>query len=328
MTDYTEALLKAFSIVADSSLDTKNDKTIEATILNCMNTSTNQYAASYNGGQITIYGQNNTQYNKNDKVYVLIPHGDMSATKYILGLVSIEEKTTEEKDIETKISDYNIIGTNIVNNVSYYSNLQQKDILTFPLMLQCNKVSNYYTCYLKDEQGTVNLPRVEINETDAIRNFNNIDALLIKANFLTDLSISANGDYGIIVTLNTTIGETTTSIPYIFNTAKMTGNPMQYYGGSTQYAIFDFTNIKYNYIESIVSFAEGFVQKDTDVNCGTVTIKDLEICGLSKISGNESGYKLTLSTPFGNILNSGDNIAINARCFKEYEEITTNLKFY
>ena len=325
MADYTGALLKAMSIISENSSGTNSDKTVKASIVSVQ--SDNQYTASYNGGQIAAYSNNSEKYNIGDLVYVQVPQGNFDNVKYILGLAEIAPLDQEEERTNANIlSNYTKVGGNIIINKETWSDADNRSYTAFPSILYCNKVSNYNFCYKKDrDEEDTNPIWVDVDEKSFTNNLNDADSILIKANFLTNLATNASGDYGIIITMNVSIGENTSNVSYILNTEKMLGNPMKFYNGSSQYAIFNFEGVKFNYIQSILLYTSGFVTKDTKDDYGYVKFNNLELYALSKMTSDQDGYCVSITSPNGNSFEKiDDKITLTANVFKDHKETNCN----
>ena len=93
--DVSDALLKAMSIVANQATSNQNaDISIKAIIKSRVDSSTGQYLATYNGGDITIFdiAASTNIYSPGTQVYVLVPEGNFSNKKYIIGAVDINHQ--------------------------------------------------------------------------------------------------------------------------------------------------------------------------------------------------------------------------------------------
>lgn len=84
-----DILLQAMDIIASRRVATANyDKTIQANIVSCVDSSTEKYRVKYQDSVFLAYANNTEQlYEKDDAVYVLIPNGDMKKEKLILGKI-------------------------------------------------------------------------------------------------------------------------------------------------------------------------------------------------------------------------------------------------
>ena len=95
MADLTKSLLDAISIIADKTVDEiSSDETIKAAIKKVINTSEGKYLVNYNNGDFYAYKQSGSTdlYQTGEQVYVLIPKGDMSQKKFIIGRVEDDKK--------------------------------------------------------------------------------------------------------------------------------------------------------------------------------------------------------------------------------------------
>lgn len=90
-------VFQAVDIVAESRIKKyKYDQTIEARIVSAQNKDKGMYRVECSNGygNFTAYSIGNQIYNLNDIVYVLIPLGDFSQTKYIISLKNYSQNRT------------------------------------------------------------------------------------------------------------------------------------------------------------------------------------------------------------------------------------------
>lgn len=84
-----DTLLQAMDIIASRRVATANyDKTIQANIVSCVDSSAGKYRVKYQDSVFFAYANNTEQiYEKGDAIYVLIPNGDMKKEKAIIGKI-------------------------------------------------------------------------------------------------------------------------------------------------------------------------------------------------------------------------------------------------
>lgn len=327
----TDSLLRAIRSTVDGAISNlSNDITVKATIIECTNASINEYSASYNGGQINVYSQDGSSYQTGETVYVLVPMSDFGNKKYIIGRASNGDIIQENNGVANSskiLADYNVIG----KNANLSGTFQNDTTSPFPVTLNPNKVSDWVVCYdfTDTDIPTINHRRISLDSKNLTRNMKNSDGLLIRAKFTTDLSAKARGNYGIKIIANVTLEDgSTASVPYSLDTSVMKGDPMRYYSGMTQHLICDFSKYKFNYIENIICFSQGFTDKET-TDLGSIKINNLEIYALSSIGSSGGEYVLSLMTPFGNILDdNSDKVEITAKVYNLGVDITSSATIY
>ena len=109
--DYEQALLSAIDYIVNNRVENiDRDKTITATIVSCNNALTREYSIQYNNGYITAYAQEGASYSSNQTVYVLVPLGDFSKKKTIVGLASNVSDDNNLTFVSSVLNDYNMIG--------------------------------------------------------------------------------------------------------------------------------------------------------------------------------------------------------------------------
>ena len=283
MIDLTKSLLDAIAIIADKSVeDVSSDQTIKAIVKKIISTSEGKYLVTYNNGDFYSYTQPNSKniYQPNEQVYILIPEGDMTQKKFIIGKVQDEDEEwqTFKTPTSSLLNDYNIIGNNIVIEKAYRKDIESDDLDVVkmqPLQLDFSSITDFHYCYLHDPNSIDNLPSdydtvtnrvVDIDEESFKNSAKEATSLLIKAKFKTQIdSDNIDYHYGIIINIafadktnpqtddNGNISYPPKLIAYILDTSKMTGNPMKFYDYTTQYTIESFDGENYLYIDSIIA---------------------------------------------------------------------------
>ena len=113
----TNNLLQAISIIAQQKVNSaKFDKTIQATIISCVDATIGKYKVRYQDGYWYAYSQSvDVNYSPGSNVYVLIPQGDMSNYKTIIG--TTQKLGTNYINIQSKDSGFVTVGNNVITNV-------------------------------------------------------------------------------------------------------------------------------------------------------------------------------------------------------------------
>ena len=116
--DFQEALLDAMKIITGQVIErTKMDQTVTATIVSYNNALTGEYRVSYNGGEMLAYANDGASYSENTMVYVLVPEGDFTKRKIIVGRATQAGDDANISFVSSALSGYNLIGGNcIVDN--------------------------------------------------------------------------------------------------------------------------------------------------------------------------------------------------------------------
>ena len=98
------------------------DKTIQATIITCVNEATGKYKIKYQDSTLYAYaGDSEKKYSKGNRVYVLVPGNDMTKDKTILGIVGQSEEyvATELGNVYTKVTQNLVLNPS--NEYKIYS---------------------------------------------------------------------------------------------------------------------------------------------------------------------------------------------------------------
>ena len=159
-TDLASNILDAIEILTDKKLqEAKFDRTIQATILNCVSNTKGEYRCRYQDSKFLAYTPNpDVTYEENALVYILIPGNDWDATKTILGTV---DKLGVDYIANISSKEYfDPIGDNVIDG-NYNIELNTWDGTGFKVLydktqninligLNKDKVEDYF----KDPQAT------------------------------------------------------------------------------------------------------------------------------------------------------------------------------
>ena len=99
MNNIENSICDAIDILVKQAINSANfDKTIQATIINCSEPSTGEYLVKYQDSKFYAYASNpDITYNSGALVHLLIPEGDFSKTKYIVGYVNYKKENNNER---------------------------------------------------------------------------------------------------------------------------------------------------------------------------------------------------------------------------------------
>lgn len=299
---YQDALFESMEyLLKDRVNKLDRDKTITATIVLCVNALTGEYKVNYNNGFITAYAEG-ASYSPNQTVYVLVPEGDFTKRKIIVGRASTLEGDNNITFVSSMLNDYNVIGDNVISDKN---NL-------YPIGLHSYLKEDYLVLYDKDlvndEDAKVKILSLDV---DKLNNYiKEAEAIMIEATFQTRLPkehrSAKEGIYGIqfLLAFQDQAEPTKERLyTYTLDTNNMTGNPFLYQNEMDQYAIFPIDVENFKRIESIMVFSRGFVSEDDprqDALWGAdIFIKDVEFYGLRPIDAQQGDYRLKITTPMG-----------------------------
>lgn len=282
----------AIELIVDRAIEQANyDKTVQATIIKCIDQTIGKYKVRYQDSTFYAYSGNpEVTYANGSTVYILIPSNNTEADKTILGTtkkLGINYITTVEGD-----EAYQIIGNNCIMNSSASFNLQsyRKD----------KQVKVLYSKQYTVNQNLINLNKIAINEY--IKNQQTIICgAIVKTALPTEQQF--RGNYGLIFALNFTDNTNNSVVTryYTVDVDKMRGNPYKILYDTRQYGIFDIDGENFIEVDSISIFCYDFPNTKPDSQCiDDIFIKDIELCGAERLTDDDlSNYSLTFHTPQG-----------------------------
>ena len=289
-----ETILQAVDIVASKKIASAGyDKTIQATIVSCVDATIGKYKVKYQDGFFFAYSANmDTSYSDGSTVFILVPGGDMSRDKTILGTtkkLGINYVTVAEGD-----QMYTPIGSNIISSSGSWD--------------LCSYVTDTKILY-SAEKGINQISIDTAAAEEYLKGSNYIVAGGYVRNNL-DVEQQHQGNYGITFALDFIDNATRQQVTrrYAVDVDKMTGDPYKLMNETRQYGVFEIDGVNFVRINQISLFVKDFPNnatgKPTDI-----TISQLELTGAVSLFNEDpnSACALVLVTPQGYIFDSGNS---------------------
>lgn len=292
MADYAENLCTAMETIAQQAIaDAGFDKTIQATVLRCEDSSSGQYLIKYQDSKFYAYSTRaDVTYPANTLVYILVPNGDFSQNKTIIGSATKTASTYVTSIVDD--SKYELIGGNIFIDDSYVYNMSSY------------VADRYYKLY--DYTDTENsLLDLEWANT-YIKN-----ATYIKFGATIQTKLDAEqqyqGNYGLKLTLDFYDEDKNIfSRTYTIDVNNMRGNPYRLVSATEQYKFFQVDGENFCRINSVQAFVYNFpntkiesslTDEDFDIN-----LTNFQLYAATALTEDElNSIGLVVTTPEGAI---------------------------
>lgn len=315
MSDLKESLFQAIRVIAQAE-DSKLTftKTIEATIFDNSQAPEGIYQVQYQDGVFPAYtdADNKVTYNIGDAVLVLIPDGDFSKQKRILGKKSqVGGGDSDSASTSTSLDKIDWIGP----DWSIWLDYDKTDPFAGKGLIAGGEQESLVLFDGFTQEDT----------TDEIifkRYFDACHAFLIKVNFRTDfpqdkISTYYGGNYG----LRLTFQKSGTEYVFILDTDNMNGDPYNYKDPSTQYIIYKYDNqaLAGATITKIELFQEDFTNEPQDHE--DIFASNLELSFVQEIEDLDNGYSINILTPQGNVV-SAQEITLRPQLKLDGKEIS------
>lgn len=313
MSDLKESLFEAIRVIAQAE-DSKLTftKTIEATIFDNSQAPDGIYQVQYQDGVFPAYtdADNKVTYSVGDAVLVLIPDGDFSKQKRILGKKS-QISGSDSASASTSLDKIDWIGPD------------------WSIWLDYNKQDPFIGKGLiaGGEQESLVLFNgfTQEDTTDEIifkRYFNACHAFLIKCDFRTDFPQDTiteyyGGNYG----LRLTFQKDNTEYVFILDLDNMNGDPYNYKDPATQYILYQYDNeaLAGATITKIELFQENF--NVTPQDHADIFATNLNLSFVQEIEDLGNGYSMNIITPQGNVV-SAQEITLQPQLKLDGQEIS------
>lgn len=241
--NYEEQFCSAIDIIVENAISKASfDKTIQATIISCVDSAIGKYKVKYQDSTFYAYASSvEVTYSKNANVYVLVPGNDMSREKTILGAVN--KLGTDYIATQDDISAYQIIGDNIINNITKSFGLKS--------YLQGGESINIYETN-----------QIEVDEVKMESYIPKADTLIVRAKFRTSLPKEQQyqGNYGITFNIRFMTPTGNQEIrSYTLDISNMRGNPYRLTSAVQQTAIFNIEGANFVAVDSVTIFCKDFL---------------------------------------------------------------------
>lgn len=288
-----QIILQTIDIIASKKIASAGfNRTIQATVLSCEDASRGKYKVKYQDGVFYAYTENTSvSYTNGTTVFILVPNGDMSQTKTILGAVS--KTGVDYVNAIVSQQEYNIIGNNVIldNNFSGLCSYKTKSIVL----------------YNKDlSENIINIDNVAAKEY-----FSNSDSIILSANIQTNLpeEQKEQGNYGILLGLDFKDPSTEEIITRYYNldVDTMEGNPYNFTIQTNQKQIFKIDKENFLEISTIALFVKDFPNQNQNITQNDIFISNISLTGAQVLSLESlNSYALLLKTPKGYIFTNND----------------------
>ena len=286
MNNIAEQICEAVDIIVSQKIAKAGyDRTIQATVLSCLDSVTGKYKVKYQNSSFIAYAANpSIRYQKDALVYILIPGNDMSRDKIIMN--SVDKSIFDYTNTIEDDNRYQVIGGDAV--------LKQNDIEG---LCSYKEIDGDQLYHIDNEENT-NI--IEVNNETLIAAIKEGGYFKIKMTIQTALDTvqQSTGQYGLsfVFLYENGISETIT-----FPSSKMNGNPYSFPVKQEQALYIPVNNVdKLISLQSISTFSKGFPLKAESKN-DDIFISDIELYGAKPLTEKELS-SITLS------LVTGDNI--------------------
>ena len=296
-------ICEAIDIIVNRAIEQATfAKTIVAQVLECVDAAAGLYKVKY---QESIYQATcdnlELQYKKGTDVYVLIPEGDFSKAKKILGAVSVlgaDYREQAERDAEF---DY-IGGDLIVDN-------HEVDLHSYRMEM-------------------IDIP-INVDIEAATESFTQSEYFIFGAEFKTAIPRENQyyGNYGLILTLEF---EDDITREYVLDVDHMVGQPYNQTKYTRQIAAFPIEGAQFKGVKSVIAFSQKFPNKDTS-KPADIFIRNIELCGANKNGYVQENGTLNILTPQGILIKDVESLPLQAEVRirgKALDPANHNLSFY
>lgn len=293
MNDIQKSLLDSLSLVANSSAkNMQNTVTIEAEVISIEDSGLNSYKVNYMNNKFIAYANTpNVQYTQGDKVYVLVPNGDFSKEKIIIGTIKPSGNifTTSSSDVSYHLEKSDNLFKNVgdISLCSYETEIQNISIDNNISYLLSHYFQKYKTLLLSFKIKTA-IPKEQ----------------QVKGNYGLSLKIPYLESHYNQET-NETIQEAVLR-EYIFDINNIIGNPYDFAENTQQdfYISID-SNFDSSQDLEFSAFVRDFYQEEghnDDIFISDISLKVVDILNET----DKSGYFLSIAAERGEFFNKGE----------------------
>ena len=279
-------ICEAIELIVNHAVENAGyDRTVQATIVSCIDPTIGKYKVNYQDAVFYAYAtSSDVKYNNGANVYVLIPGNDTSRDKTIIGTtkkLGINYATVAEGE-----EAYEYVGTNCIESNKQYN--------------LCSYTDRFVQVIYDKAQG---INDVNLNTNNVNRYLHDSSSILIGATFRTSLPVEQQfrGNYGLVFELNflDNATEKTVTRNYVMDVNQMLGNPYKMRNDTRQYGIFEIDNNNFVDVNRIYLFNYDFPNTATGKD-NDIFIKNIELIGNKALTAEElAAAALTFITPQG-----------------------------
>ena len=287
----TDALLKAFNkVVEQKQLEQKTTSVIEGKIVEVLDSGIGCYKIEYLGGTFNAYASNkNYKYNIDDRVYIIVPDGDMYNTKIILSTIGVENSSVIK--LSNQDTFYIPFGDNL-------------------LFLDYTEEHPYQLSSFRDEplpDGAAE--KITLNDAIVFEGFQ--DALQYTKTFDFTYKIKTeieqhrriNGNYGLYLNIPIIQDNIKKNIEITFDIHRMLGDPYNFIEYAPQHYYFTFPdNAEVDTTKriEIKGFVSNFPKEEGHEEVNDLKFANIEIIPVKVLtSTDKAGYNLKLTATQG-----------------------------
>lgn len=260
-TELQESILDAISVLADKSVnDAKTDRTIECEIVKIQDAKQGIYTVKYTENKFIAHSTNSATYAIGDSVYVLVPQGDFSKNKIIIG--TVEASKTFEEISQNRVL-YNEVTPNFLDDIGEIS------LCTYHTEEKNYELVNNYIATLIKPYHTF------VFETD------------IKTD-IKDVLQRNTGNYGIKIKIPVIYEGQEDYIERILDTKNILGNVYNLEEYTSQKIYFEFDGINYDKNRKIIitAFVKDFIQND-EITDFDIFFKNIQLKAVEQLTEEE-----------------------------------------
>ena len=306
-----DKLCQAMEVFVENAVNKAGfDRTIQGTVVSCVDESIGQYKIQYQDSVFYAYAQNDEKYSSGTGVYILIQNNDMARDKFIIG--TVDKLGMDYLSIIDESNRYEKIGANCLN----FSNEIQL----------CS--------YLKEDSYLIDINSGYIKNNDLLTYIENAECLLIQMDVQTALDQiqRRKGNYGLEVELvfKNELNENASYIirKYIIDINQMTGNPYLYIDKTSQLFVISIDNENFLGIKSIKVFSKDFPKEENGMP-KDIFFSNLAIYAASHLDDSKLTVpRLAINSPKGLVF-SNNALQLNIEAIvRTGNEITKGMDYY
>ena len=263
------------------------DKTVQATIEECVDKTTGKYKITYQGASFYAYSENiDVTYLKNTAVFVLFPGNDASAAKQILGAVS---KTATSYLTSRGDNIYNYIGSNCI--IKQPARIELSSFSPETIVLYDKTLNN----------NLINIDTVAVEEYIKKHSLLYLSAIF-RTNLIKEQKYIGNYGFNFYFDYVNEHGENYLE-KAVFDINNMKGSPYSFTSDTKQSKVFNINTAGFQGINKIECFVKDFPLIDENKKeQKDIFISSIECFAATKMNEEElSGSFLTINTTKGTL---------------------------